>query len=598
VHKNSVLAHERLAIVDVEHGSQPLCNKEGTVWLAVNGEVYNHVQLREELPLDAQKQYVTSSDCESVLHLYPDAAKAAKRDEDVDIAGFLNKLNGIWAFVLSDERNDRFIAARDHMGIIPLYYGHDAEGAVWVSSEMKALADACVTFEDFPPGHYFDSRGGKVLPWYRPLWHDETRVPTDTLDLPRLRQGLEDAVERQLMSDVPFGVLLSGGLDSSLIASIAARIYNKRAKAAAALVADGKLADTDGIGNTHGSALWSHTLHSFSVGLKDSPDLKAARQVASHIKSIHHEFNFTIEEGLHAIQDVIYHLETYDVTTIRAATPMYLMARKIKCLGVKMVLSGEGADEMFGGYLYFHKAPSATEHQKETVRKLKGLFKFDCLRANKATAAWGVEARVPFLDRVFLDYAMEHVAAKDKLCGRAAQPAGRIEKWVLREAFAGQGYLPDEILWRQKEQFSDGVGYGWIDSLKLAAEKQVSDADLRAAAFRFPHNPPATKEAFYFRRVFEQHFPQPSARLCVPGGPSIACSTPTALLWDASFRQFADCSGRSVAGVHSSAYDEQRRQLAKGEQLKDEHLAKVADIALPGHHSAQPVSVTAAAGAK
>lgn len=550
VFKNSVLAHERLAIVDVEHGSQPLRNAAGNVWLAVNGEIYNHKSLRADLK--QSHEFLTDSDCECILHMY--------EENQEDPAVFLKKMNGIFGFVLNDERNDRFIAARDHMGIIPLYCGRDADGAMWFASEMKALHDICITFEDFPPGHYYDSRTQSFIKWYTPKWHDETFIPTPELSLTKLRDGLVDAVKRQLMSDVPYGVLLSGGLDSSLIASIAAKLCATRVEN------DGK------------SPAWWPSLHSFSVGLKDSPDLKAARVVADSLKTIHHEYTFTIDEGLNAIHDVIYHLETYDVTTVRAATPMYLMARKIKCLGVKMVLSGEGADEMFGGYLYFHKCPSAAEFQKETVRKLKGLFKFDCLRANKSTAAWGVEARVPFLDREFLDYCMSEIAPKDKLCGRAA--GGRIEKWCLREAF--KGYLPEEILWRQKEQFSDGVGYSWIDSIKAHAEKKISDQEYANAQFRFPYNTPATKEAYYIRSVFESHFPQQSARECVPGGPSIACSTPTALLWDASFKQFADCSGRSVAGVHESAYDAKRREQAKGEQVKEETLAKVGEIQLPG----------------
>jgi asparagine synthase (glutamine-hydrolysing) len=543
VYKNSVLAHERLAIVDVEHGSQPLRNEASNVWLAVNGEIYNHKKLKTELTQAAT--FLTDSDCEPILHLYEENQDTPEK--------FLNKLNGIFAFVLNDERNDRFLAARDHMGIIPLYMGRDADGAIWFSSELKAIHDICVSFEDFPPGHYYDSKVGKLVRWYAPQWHDETILSENALDLTKLREGLESAVRRQLMSDVPYGVLLSGGLDSSVIAAITAKICANRVEA------EGR------------SPAWWPRLHSFSVGLKESPDLKAARVVADELKTVHHEFTFTVDEGINALHDVIFHLETYDVTTIRAATPMYLMARKIKCLGVKMVLSGEGSDEMFGGYLYFHKCPDRVELHKELVRKLKGLYKFDCLRANKATAAWGVEARVPFLDREFLDYVMNDINPQDKLCGRAV--GGRIEKHILREAF--KGYLPESILWRQKEQFSDGVGYSWIDTLKAHAEKKVTDLEFANAQFRFPHNTPATKEAYYFRSVFESHFPHQCAREAVPGGPSIACSTPAALLWDASFKAFADCSGRSVAGVHEAAYDATRREQAKGEQVDDAVLAKV-----------------------
>lgn len=527
----NIVAHERLAIVDVENGAQPLTNAEKDCVLAVNGEIYNHKALRAEMK--SKPNFLTNSDCEVILHLYRERANL----------DFLNELNGIFAFVLVDETKDKFIVARDHMGIIPLYMGRDKMGAVWVASELKALFDICISFEDFPPGHYYDSTEGKFVQWYQPVWHDPTHIPSDTQNLEKLRQAMESAVIRQLMSDVPYGVLLSGGLDSSIVSAIAARYCAKR------------------IEDDQRSAAWWPRLHSFSIGLSGSPDLKMARTVSQHLGTVHHEYVFTVEEGLNAVSDVIYHLETYDVTTIRAATPMYLMSRKIKAMGVKMVLSGEGSDEMFGGYLYFHKAPSEAEFHQETVSKLKGLYKFDCLRANKATAAWGVEARVPFLDREFLDFVMEHVSPKDKACGRIA--GGRIEKWVLREAF--RGYLPDEVLWRQKEQFSDGVGYSWIDGLKAHAEKQVSDEEFAAARYRFPHNTPATKEAFFIRSVFAKHFPGQSAAECVPGGPSVACSTPTAILWDKSFQQFADCSGRSVLGVHEAAYDEKTREtLATG----------------------------------
>lgn len=539
------MAHERLAIVDVEHGAQPLVNKSKDIILAVNGEIYNHKTLHHEIK--DQSAFLTNSDCEVILHLYAEQGLQGA-------ASFLNQLNGIFAFVIVDEKDNSFFVARDHMGIIPLYMGRDKDGAVWVSSELKALFDVCVTFEDFPPGHYFSSKEAKYTKWYNPQWHDEAFLPEAPVDLERLRKEFEAAVTRQLMSDVPYGVLLSGGLDSSVVSAIASRICSKRVE------------------DDQKTLAWWPRLHSFSIGLENSPDLKMARKVAEDLNTVHHEYVFTVEEGLNAVSDVIYQLETYDVTTIRAATPMYLMSRKIKTLGVKMVLSGEGSDEMFGGYLYFHKAPDHKAFHVETVQKLKGLYKFDCLRANKATASWGVEARVPFLDRQFLDYVMNDIRPQDKMCGRAA--GGRIEKWILREAF--KGYLPDEVLWRQKEQFSDGVGYSWIDGLKAHAASLVSDEQLAAAKYRFPYNPPATKEAYYIRAQFEKHFPHQSAAACVPGGPSVACSTPTAILWDESFKQFADCSGRSVQGVHEAAYDDKRRQAEaeKGAKVEETQLAQ------------------------
>lgn len=555
VKDKNILSHERLAIVDVENGAQPLYNEKKDVILAVNGEIYNHKILRKNLKEPGT--FFTESDCEVILHLY--------REHDYN---FLNQLNGIFAFVLVDETRNRYIVARDHMGICPLYMGRDADGAVWVASELKALHDVCVTFEDFPPGHVYVSDRDEFIKWYNPKWHDEDWVPTPPLDLVKLREQFEAAVTRQLMSDVPYGVLLSGGLDSSLVSAIAARICSKR------------------IEDDQKSSAWWPKLHSFSVGLKGSPDLIFARQVADYLQTIHHEFIFTVEEGIDALSDVIYHLETYDTTTIRASTPMYLMSRKIKCLGVKMVLSGEGSDEMFGGYLYFHKCPNKEEFQKETVRKLKGLYKFDCLRANKSTAAWGVEARVPFLDKEFLDYVMTEINPQDKMCGRNG--SDRIEKWCLREAF--KGYLPDNVLWRQKEQFSDGVGYSWIDGLKAYAEKQVSDTELANAKHRFPHNTPQTKENFLFRSIFEKHFPQQSAREAVPGGPSVACSTPTALLWDASFQKYADCSGRSVAGVHNAAYTSDHRDKTVGVAVDEQTVKAAANhIPIPGKRTANGV---------
>lgn len=513
------MGHERLAIVGSDSDTQPLYNESRTRVLVVNGEIYNHELLRAQT-LKKQHVFNTQSDSEVILHLYDEYEE---RPEEM-----LNMLNGMFAFVLYDEAKDRFLVARDHMGIIPLYIGWGKDGSVWIASELKALATECARFEEFPPGCYYMSNKGIRVRWYNPSWFDESLIPHTAVDLSLLRSTFEAAVVRRLMANVPFGVLLSGGLDSSLVSSILCRHIAKQSKE-----------------DEKGSAI--RRVKSFSVGLKESPDLAMARRVAEYLQTEHHEIIFTVEEGLNAISDVIYHLETFDVTTVRASTPMYLMSRRIKANGVKMVLSGEGSDEIFGGYLYFHKAPNAEELHKETIRKLRALHKFDCLRANKSTAAWGVEARVPFLDREFLQYAMS-IDPQDKLINKAA---GRMEKWILRKAF--EGYLPDEVLWRQKEQFSDGVGYSWIDTLKAVAESNVSDAMFAASACRFPDNTPATKEAYYYREIFESHFPQPCAALCVPSGPSIACSTPTAILWDKAFQNAADPSGRAVLGVHNDA---------------------------------------------
>ncbi len=514
-HDRALLAHNRLAIVDVEHGAQPLENAAGTHALAVNGEIYNHRTLEAELAGSFRPR--TRSDCEVILGLYAEQG-----------SGFVDRLNGIFAFVLYDAEQDRYIVARDHMGIVPLYTGRDDEGRFFVSSEMKALMPVCRSVEEFPPGHVLDSADGDAVPkrYYRRAWRD-CEAATAEPDPARIREALEAAVHRQLMSDVPYGVLLSGGLDSSIVSAVARRYARRR------------IEDDDR------SEAWWPRLHSFCIGLEGSPDLASAATVAEHIGTVHHQFHFTIQEGLDALSDVIHHLETFDVTTVRAATPMYLMARRIRTLGIKMVLSGEGADEVFGGYLYFHRAPDPRSFHDETVRKLDRLHQFDCLRANKAMAAWGVEARVPFLDREFLDVAMSIDPA-------AKMPGGGIEKRILREAFAD--YLPPEILWRQKEQFSDGVGYSWIDSLKAFAEESVSDRQLAKARFRFPWNPPPDKEAYLYRRIFESHFPLPEAARCVPGGPSVACSTPEALAWDEALSSTIDPSGRAVAGVHRSAY--------------------------------------------
>ncbi len=508
-----ILAHERLSIVDVEHGAQPLTDQKEEVVLAVNGEIYNHRHLRAEF---AAYPFKTDSDCEVIIPLY-----------EREGPSFLNRLSGIFAFVLYDKRNGGFLIARDPIGVIPLYYGRDEHGNLHVASEMKALIPYCRHIEDFPPGHYLCQGMDQPTSYYGPPWRSYDDVKTTPLDLGKLRSSLEAAVHQQLMCDVPYGVLISGGLDSSVIASITQRF------------APNRIEEGDRV------AAWWPRLHSFAIGLEGSPDLAMARKVASAVGTVHHEFLFTVQEGLDALRDVVYHIESYDVTTIRASTPMFLMARKIKAMGIKMVLSGEGADEVFGGYLYFHKAPSPKELHDETVRKLDMLHKYDCLRANKSMAAWGIEVRVPFLDRDFLDCAMAFDPG-EKMVGER-----RIEKYPLRKAF--EGYLPDEVLWRQKEQFSDGVGYRWIDSLKSTAEEKISDSQMSNAKYRFPYSPPTTKEAYMYREIFESHFPGDAAARAVPGGPSIACSTPTAIAWDASFAKNADPSGRAVLGVHKDA---------------------------------------------
>ena len=511
--ERAILAHERLAIVDVEHGAQPLANPANDRFLAVNGEIYNHREL--EASLEGPYAFTTDSDCEIILALY---------EQGVAPAEVPTRLSGIFAFVLWDARGGDWLIARDPMGVCPLYMGRDEKGHLLVASEMKALVDQCRSIEDFPPGHYLTTEMEAPARYYQPEWRDYDAVAAGPSDPALLRDALEDAVRRQLMCDVPYGVLLSGGLDSSLIAAITTRMADKRVED------DSK------------SQAWWPRVHSFSIGLEGSPDLAAAKKVADALGTVHHTFRFTVQEGLDALSDVIYHIETYDVTTIRASTPMYLLARRIKAMGIKMVLSGEGADEVFGGYLYFHKAPTARAFHDETVRKLELLYKYDCLRANKSMAAWGIEARVPFLDREFLDVAMRFAPAS-KMTG-----PDRIEKTPLRQAFNGD--LAPEILWRQKEQFSDGVGYGWIDSLKATAEASVTDAKMEAAAWRFPVNPPLTKEAYAYRELFEQHFPGDAAASQVPGGPSVACSTPAAIEWDEAFKTNADPSGRAVAAVH------------------------------------------------
>ena len=512
---NAVLAHERLAIVDPRSGKQPLYSKDGKLVLAVNGEIYNHREIRKKF--EGKYELLTQSDCEVILALYREKGPA-----------FLEDLNGIFAFALYDIENNRFLIGRDHIGIIPLYQGWDKDGAYYVASELKALEGYCEKIEEFLPGQYYYSPDGKPSQWYSRDWMEYENVKDNQSSVAELRKALEDAVERQLMSDVPYGVLLSGGLDSSIISAVAKKFAARRIES----------------GNTEDA--WWPQLHSFAIGLEGSPDLAAARKVAEHIGSVHHEINFTVQEGLDAIRDVIYHIETYDVTTVRASTPMYLLSRYIKSMGVKMVLSGEGADEIFGGYLYFHKAPNAEEFHKETVRKLSKLHLYDCLRANKSLASWGVEGRVPFLDKEFMDVAMRLNPA-DKMAGN-----GKIEKHILRQAF--EDYLPSEIAWRQKEQFSDGVGYNWIDTLKEIASEKVTDEQMENVATRFPIQPPMTKEEYHYRSIYNELFPSDSAALCVPSVPSVACSTPIALEWDEAFKKMADPSGRSVSSVHEKGY--------------------------------------------
>ncbi|KAL3622078.1 Asparagine synthetase [Castilleja foliolosa] len=562
-HQNCYLAHQRLAIIDPASGDQPLYNEDKTVVVTyhgdkkhghlhhffpsacglhslnpwkiridgyhmadvsdqksvatqVNGEIYNHKELKEKL-----KSHVfrTGSDCEVIAHLYEEYGEE-----------FVNMLDGMFSFVLLDTRDNSFIAARDAIGITPLYIGWGLDGSTWLASEMKALSDDCERFMTFLPGHIYSSKNGGLRRWYNPPWFAE-QIPSTPYEPLVLRKAFEKAVVKRLMTDVPFGVLLSGGLDSSLVASVASRYLAESA-----------------------ATQWGTQLHTFCVGLKGSPDLRAAKEVADYLGTRHHEFHFTVQEGIDALEEVIYHVETYDVTTIRASTPMFLMSRKIKSLGVKMVLSGEGSDEIFGGYLYFHKAPNKEELHQETCRKIKALHLYDCLRANKSTSAWGLEARVPFLDKEFINVAM----SIDPEWKMIRPDLGRIEKWILRNAFDDEQnpYLPKHILYRQKEQFSDGVGYSWIDGLKDHANQEVTDAMLANAQFVYPENTPTTKEGYYYRTVFERFFPKNAARSTVPGGPSVACSTAKAVEWDAEWSKNLDPSGRAALGVHVAAYDE------------------------------------------
>ena len=518
--EKAIVVHERLSIVDPSNGAQPLYNDNRTHVLAANGEIYNHKQLKSELTIPYN--FKTGSDCEVILALYEEFKQTGKP--------FLDRLISDFAFLIYDAEDNTYFIARDHMGIVPVYVGSDNEGRFYVASEMKALTPVCDTVKEFPPGSYLYSKEDREFHrYYKRDWMEYDNVKDNKTSVEDLKNALMDSVKRQLMCDVPYGVLLSGGLDSSVISAIAKHFAERRVED------DGK------------TEAWFPRLHSFAIGLEGAPDLKKARVVADYLGTVHHEIHYTIEEGIDALRDVIYHIETYDVTTIRASTPMYLMARYIKAMGIKMVLSGEGSDEIFGGYLYFHKAPNAKEFHEELVRKLSQLHLYDCLRANKSLMAWGVEGRVPFLDKKFLDVAM-HVNPQDKMC-----PGKTIEKKVLREAF--EGMLPSEVLWRQKEQFSDGVGYSWIDALRDYAEKQVSDRKFAERADRFPVNTPVTKEAYLYREIFEELFKLPSAVKTVPYGKSVACSTETAIAWDEKFKNMADPSGRAVTDIHDNAYE-------------------------------------------
>ena len=511
----AILAHERLAIVDPASGKQPLFTKDKSLVLAANGEIYNHRELRKQF--EGKYEFLTESDCEVILALYKEKG-----------VHFVDEMNGIFGFAIYDVEKDEYFIARDHMGIIPLYIGWDQNGTFYVASELKALEGYCTKIELFPPGHYMSSKDGEFVKWYHREWTEYEAVKENATSIEAIKTALEAAVKRQLMSDVPYGVLLSGGLDSSITSAIAKKYAQKR------------------IESEDKADAWYPQLHSFAVGLDGSPDLKAAQKVADHLGTIHHEIKFTIQEGLDAIRDVIYNIETYDVTTIRASTPMYLMARVIKSMGIKMVLSGEGSDELFGGYLYFHKAPNAREFHEETVRKLSKLHMYDCLRANKSLAAWGIEGRVPFLDKEFMDVAMR-INPQDKMIN-----GERMEKWVLRKAF--EDMLPESVAWRQKEQFSDGVGYSWIDTLKELVAKEITDEQLANAKYKFPIQTPTSKEEYYYRSIFAEHFPSDAAALSVPQEASVACSTKIALEWDEAFKNLNDPSGRAVANVHDDAY--------------------------------------------
>lgn len=534
---NAIISHERLSIVDPLSGKQPLVSDDQKIILAANGEIYNHKDIRKEF--EGKYNFQTGSDCEAIIPLYK------KYRESGNFAEMVEKLSGIFAFALYDSEKDVYLICRDEIGVIPLYQGWDKEGHYYVASELKALEGECVTIEEFPNGYYFYSKDEKPVRWYKRDWesYDAVKSAAKATDdkgdvinpavIEKVKNGLESAVKAQLMSDVPYGVLLSGGLDSSIIAAITQKFSKKRVES------DSK------------EAAWWPQLHSFAIGLEGSPDLIAAQKAADYIGTVHHEVHFTIQEALDALPDVIYHIETYDITTVRASTPMYLLARVIKSMGIKMVLSGEGSDELFGGYLYFHKAPNAQEFHEELVRKMSKLHLYDCLRANKSLMAWGVEGRVPFLDKDFIDIAMR-LNPTDKMNIKMPDGKQRMEKWIIRKAF--EDMLPDSIAWRQKEQFSDGVGYNWIDTLKKMTEEKVSDAEFARRENRFPVNPPKTKEEYYYREIYSRLFPSDSAAKVVPHEAGVACSTAKALEWDAAWKNMDEPSGRAIAGVHDKAY--------------------------------------------
>ncbi len=534
---NAILSHERLSIVDPLSGKQPLVSDDQKIILAANGEIYNHKEIRAQF--NGSYNFRTGSDCEVIIPLYK------KYRDSGDFSAMVEELSGIFAFALYDSERDCYLIGRDQIGVIPLYQGWDKAGRYYVASELKALEGDCQTIEEFPNGHYLYSKDGKPVRWYKRDWESFDSVKgaaraSDALGqvinpavIEKVRDGLEAAVKAQLMSDVPYGVLLSGGLDSSIIAAVTQKYSKKR------IESDSK------------EGAWWPRLHSFAIGLEGSPDLIAAQKAADYIGTVHHEVHFTIQEALDALPDVIYHIETYDITTVRASTPMYLLARVIKSMGIKMVLSGEGSDELFGGYLYFHKAPNAQEFHEELVRKMSKLHLYDCLRANKSLMAWGVEGRVPFLDKEFIDIAMG-LNPSDKMNIKLPDGKQRIEKWILRKAF--EDLLPESICWRQKEQFSDGVGYNWIDTLKKMTEEKVSDAEFTRRENRFPVNPPKTKEEYYYREIYSRLFPSDSAARCVPHEAGVACSTAKALEWDAAWKNMDEPSGRAIAGVHDKAY--------------------------------------------
>ncbi|KAJ0420759.1 hypothetical protein BJY00DRAFT_283494 [Aspergillus carlsbadensis] len=529
--EKTVLCHERLCIVGVDSGAQPLVNDNGSLALAVNGEIYNHRILRKTL--DVEYNYKTHSDCEVIIPLYMKYGLDAP-----------NHLDGMFAWVLFDKEQDRVVAARDPIGICSFYIGWSSQtpGAVYFASELKSLHPVCDKVQSFPPGHVFDSNTGEFTRYFQPKWWDPTNVPSTPIDYKAIRESLTKSVRKRLMAEVPYGVLLSGGLDSSLVASIAQRETTRMQKAhpeGAKSEANGQLVGIDDE-NELSTVNSFQQLQSFSIGLPGAPDTEAAMEVAKFLGTKHHALTFTVEDGLNALSDVIYHLETYDVTTIRASTPMYLLSRKIKGLGVKMVLSGEGSDEIFGGYLYFHAAPNKEEFHKETVRRVKNLHLADCLRANKSTSAWGLEARVPFLDKAFLETCMA-VDPKEKMITK-----DRIEKYILRKAFDTtdepdvEPYLPEKILWRQKEQFSDGVGYSWIDGLKDHAELHVTDEMMKNPKPEWGSDIPDTKEAYWYRTMFDEHFPS-------------YCAS-TVERWVPTWSKQSDPSGRAIA-THNQKYD-------------------------------------------